>query len=104
MKIAERLKTVKVGENMVYSLVWIAILLIPILNAQLMSEKYIDFNKVIISWGKIAPYFLIFIVNNNIPILATAVRTFVGYTLKCAIAFCVNIHNYVHSSVRKNCS
>ena len=66
MKITERLKTVKVGENMVYSLVWIAILLIPIMNAQLMSEKYIDFNKVIISWGKIAPYFLIFIVNNNI--------------------------------------
>ena len=51
---------------MVYSLVWIAIFLIPFMNAQLMSEDYIDFNKVVISWGKIAPYFVIFITNNII--------------------------------------
>jgi sensor histidine kinase YesM len=31
-----------------------------------MSETAVDFNKVIISWGKIAPYFLIFIVNTTI--------------------------------------
>lgn len=66
MKLVERLKTVKVGENMVYSLVWIIVLLIPIMSSQLMSEKIIDINKIIISWGKIAPYFLIFIINNNI--------------------------------------
>ena len=34
------------------------------MNAQLMSEHEIDFNKVIISWVKVAPYFIIFIVNN----------------------------------------
>lgn len=36
------------------------------MNAQLMSETFVDFNKVIISWGKIAPYFLIFIANTTI--------------------------------------
>ena len=54
----------QLGENILYSLVWVAIFLIPFMNAQLMSEHSVDFNKVIISWGKIAPYFLIFIVNN----------------------------------------
>lgn len=49
---------------MLYTLVWICVFLIPIMNDQLMSEHDIDLNKVIISCGKIAPYFIIFIVNN----------------------------------------
>ena len=49
---------------MLYTLVWVAIFLIPFMNAQLMSEHEIDFNKVIISWVKVAPYFTIFLVNN----------------------------------------
>ena len=56
----------RLGENMLYTLVWVTIFLIPFMNAQLMSETVVDFNKVIISWGKIAPYFLIFIVNTTI--------------------------------------
>ena len=56
----------RLGENMLYTLVWIAIFLIPFMNAQLMSESFVDFNKVIISWGKIAPYFVIFIVNTTL--------------------------------------
>ena len=51
---------------MLYTLVWAAIFLIPFMNAQLMSEHAVNFNYVIISWGKIAPYFVIFVVNNNI--------------------------------------
>ena len=54
----------ELGENMLYSLVWVAIFLIPFMNAQLMSEHEIDFNKVIISWVKVMPYFTIFLVNN----------------------------------------
>lgn len=61
MKLVKRFE---LGENMLYSLVWVAIFLIPFMNAQLMSEHQVDFNKVVISWGKVAPYFIIFIVNN----------------------------------------
>lgn len=64
MKWMKTLRAIQWGENMVYSLVWIVVFLIPIMNAQLMSETHTDFNKVVISWGKIAPYFIIFIVNN----------------------------------------
>ncbi len=63
MKLFRRLE---LGENMLYTLVWVAIFLIPFMNAQLMSEHTVNYNNVIISWGKVAPYFIIFIVNNNI--------------------------------------
>ena len=59
----KQFKKWRLGENMLYTLVWIAIFLIPFMNAQLMSESVVDFDKVIISWGKIAPYFFIFLLN-----------------------------------------
>ena len=64
MKRVNIFKNLQLGENMVYSLVWTAIFLIPFMNAHLMSENEIHFGNVIISWGKILPYFLIFLVNN----------------------------------------
>ena len=62
----KRFKKLSLGENMLYTLVWTVIFLIPFMNAQLMSEHEVDFNKVIISWGKISPYFLIFIINTTL--------------------------------------
>ena len=56
----------RLGENMLYTLVWTAIFLIPFMNAHLMSEAFVNFGKVIISWGKIAPYFIIFMVNTTL--------------------------------------
>ena len=63
MKIA---KKTSVGENLFYTFVWAAIFLVPILNAKLMSELHVNFQNVAISWGKIMPYFIVFIINNNI--------------------------------------
>ena len=51
---------------MLYTMVWAAIFLIPFMNAHLMSEAFVNFGKVIISWGKIAPYFIIFMVNTTL--------------------------------------
>lgn len=64
MKWMRSFKKMRLGESMVYTLVWSAIFLIPFMNAHLMAEQTINFNNVIISWGKISPYFFIFIVNN----------------------------------------
>ncbi len=57
-------KKTSIGENLFYTFVWAAIFLVPILNSQLMSELHINFNNVVISWGKIAPYFVVFLLNN----------------------------------------
>lgn len=64
MKWTKILSKVNIGENMVYGLVWATIFLIPFMNAHLMAESNIDFNNVIISWGKILPYYIIYNFNN----------------------------------------
>ncbi len=71
MNLRSAFRNIWLGENMLYACVWAAIYLIPFMNAHLMSEDAIDFDKVIISWVKITPYFFIFLVHNYslIPLL-----------------------------------
>ncbi|MFI3306173.1 MAG: sensor histidine kinase [Rikenellaceae bacterium] len=53
------------SENLLYGLLWTAIILVPMLNAVMtttLQQLYpID---VISAWSKVAPYFLIFLINN----------------------------------------
>ena len=55
-----------VGENLLYVMVWAAIILVPVLNSQMMSELHISFENVLIAWRQIAPYFIIFIIHNSV--------------------------------------
>lgn len=64
MNLTKILRNISIGENMVYALVWTTIYLIPFMNAHLMSEDVIDFSKVVISWVKITPNFVVFLVHN----------------------------------------
>ena len=64
MKLTKIFKNIGLGENVIYTLVWTAIYLIPFMNAHLMSEEAVDFDKVVISWAKISPYFIIFLIHN----------------------------------------
>lgn len=54
------------GENLLYFLVWSMALLVPFLNSRMMSEEHIYLRNVLTVWSKLAPYILIFIVNNSI--------------------------------------
>ena len=53
-----------IGENILYFLVWTMALLVPILNSQMMSEDHIYLVNILIVWSKLAPYIMIFAVNN----------------------------------------
>ncbi len=66
MKWMRGIKNMKFGESMLYTIVWAAIFLVPFMNSHLMAEDFNDFSKVIISWGKILPYYIIFIINNRL--------------------------------------
>lgn len=55
-----------IGENMLYAMVWSLVYLIPIMNAKLMSEEHVNFSLVLISWIKISPYFILFLINNTL--------------------------------------
>ena len=55
-----------IGENLLYVMVWAAIILVPVLNSQMMSEMHINLQNVLIAWRQVAPYLIIFIIHNCI--------------------------------------
>lgn len=55
-----------IGENLLYVMVWLAIILVPVLNAKMMSEIHVQFENVLTTWRKISPYLTIFLVHNTI--------------------------------------
>lgn len=55
-----------IGENLLYVMVWAAIILVPVLNSQMMSEMHIKLENVLIAWRQIAPYLIIFVFHNSI--------------------------------------
>ena len=54
-----------IGENLLYVMVWSAIILVPVLNSQMMSEMHINLENVLIAWRQIAPYLIIFVIHNS---------------------------------------
>ena len=55
-----------IGENLLYVMVWSAIILVPVLNSQMMAELHLDIGNVLFAWRQIAPYFIIFIIHNSV--------------------------------------
>ncbi|MDE7451006.1 MAG: regulator, partial [Alistipes sp.] len=53
-----------IGENLLYLMVWLAIILVPVLNSKMMSELHVSLENVLTTWRKIAPYLTIFLVHN----------------------------------------
>lgn len=57
-------KKQRFGENLLYVLVWTAIILVPVLNSQMLGGVHISFGNILTAWLKISPYLLIFIIHN----------------------------------------
>lgn len=53
-----------IGENLLYLLVWSAIILVPVLNSQMLSEMHVDLEAAWTVWRQIIPYLTIFLVHN----------------------------------------
>lgn len=54
------------GENLLYLLVWSAIILVPVLNSQMLSELHVNLDEAWIAWRQIIPYMVIFLVHNHL--------------------------------------
>ena len=63
-KLRIKIRKQVLGENALYMMIWISVLLVPFMNAGLMSEAIIDFRASLLSWLKILPFFLLFLLNN----------------------------------------
>ena len=55
-----------IGENLLYLMVWMVIILVPVLNSEMLAEVQISLENILIAWLKIAPYLLIFIIHNSL--------------------------------------
>ncbi len=53
-----------IGENTLYFLIWVLVLLTPFMNSGMMSEKIIDARSSLLSWLKVLPFYLLFLANN----------------------------------------
>ena len=53
-----------IGENLLYVMVWTAIILVPVLNSQMMSEMHVNLENVLTAWRYIAPYLIIFLIQD----------------------------------------
>ncbi len=54
------------GENLLYLLVWSAIILVPVLNSQMLSELHVNLDEAWIVWRQIIPYMVIFLIHNHL--------------------------------------
>lgn len=64
MKVTHNKPTI--GENVLYFMVWMAVILVPILNSKMMSEEHIYLVNLLTVWSKLLPYVVIFAIHNYI--------------------------------------
>lgn len=55
-----------IGENLLYLMVWMVIILVPVLNSKMLEDVHVSLENILIAWLKIAPYLLIFIIHNSL--------------------------------------
>ena len=55
-----------IGENLLYLMVWMVIILVPVLNSKMLEEVHVSLENILIAWLKIAPYLLIYIIHNSL--------------------------------------
>lgn len=70
-----------IGENLLYLMVWMVIILVPVLNSKMFEEVHVSLENILIAWLKIAPYLLIFIIHNSLiaPRLSLRKHRYVWY-------------------------
>ncbi len=56
----------RLSENLLYVLLWAAIFLVPLLNASMTALSDLQLYEIAEAWCKTLPFFLLFLVNNNI--------------------------------------
>lgn len=80
-----------IGENLLYVMVWAAIILVPVLNSQMMSEMHVNLENVLIAWRQIAPYLIIFIVHNAVIAPRYMLRRKYGKYLLSSLALVIGV-------------
>ena len=84
-----------IGENLLYVLVWLAIILVPVLNSKMMSELHVSLENVLTTWRKIAPYLTVFLVHNCFIARRYLLRHQYGKYLLCDLLLIISVFSVV---------
>ena len=55
-----------IGENLLYFMVWLAVLLVPVLNSEMLTDLHVDIEDLLRAWRRIGPYLLLFLIHNGV--------------------------------------
>ena len=55
-----------VSENLLYLLVWSAIILVPVLNSQMLDEQHVNLEAAWVIWKQLIPFLTIFLIHNYV--------------------------------------
>ena len=53
-----------ISENLLYAMVWTAVLLVPVLNSEMLTDLHVDLEDLLRAWMRIGPYLLLFLIHN----------------------------------------
>ena len=78
-----------IGENMLYFTIWVVVLLTPFMNIGLLAVKAFDIGELLLSWLKILPFYILFVLNNHVllPFLYYK-RRYIIYVLVSLLLIC----------------
>lgn len=85
-----------IGENLLYVMVWSALILVPVLNSQMMSEMHVSIENVLIAWRQIAPYLIIFLIHNTLLAPRFMLRHRYGVYLALNLTLVIGVFWIVH--------
>ncbi len=60
----QTIKKQRIGENLIYLLLWSSVILTPIMAPKMLGEEHVNLTNILISWRKISPYLILFVINN----------------------------------------
>ncbi len=57
-------KQIAIGENLLYFLVWLLVLIVPVLNSEMVEGSRVLWVDMLTAWRRLAPYLILFLLHN----------------------------------------
>ena len=85
----------RISETLVYLFVWLLVFLVPIMGSKMLGEEHVNLGNIFISWRKISPYFLLFLINNTLLVPRLLLRHRYLFYILCDLAVIIAIFGIV---------
>ena len=84
-----------VSENLLYLLVWAAIILVPVLYSQMLSEQHVNLKAAWVIWKQLIPFLTIFLIHNFVIADRYLPRRKYGWLFVCNVVLILAVFGLV---------